>query len=79
MTEMRAKEVRVNLILAIATTAIGLGMGVLGSMGLTKNLFLPEYARTTKGVGIAVLIVGLIWLGLTLIKRAIVPPERPPK
>jgi len=79
MTEMRAREVRLNLILAVATSAIGLILRVVGAVGIKKNLFLSEYAQTIHGVGGAILIIGLIWLGLALLKHAFLPPEKPPR
>ena len=79
MTEMRAREVWLNLILALAVSALGLVMRLLGTLGHKKNLLLPEYALTIKGVGGAVLAIGLLWLGLALLKRLLQPPERPPR
>ncbi len=79
MADMRAREVRINLILAVLLTVIGLAMRLLGVIALKNELFLPEYATTLKGIGAAVLAIGLLWLGLALIKRAVLPAARGPQ
>ncbi len=76
MTVMLAREVRINLILAMSTTVLGVLMRVGGILALKNQWFLPEYTTTTKGVGGALIVLGLLWLGLSLIKRMTAPPER---
>lgn len=78
MTVMCAREVRLNLILSIATAVVGLAMRISGMVALKFHFpwFLPEYANATKGCGDAILLLGLIWLGLTAIKRAMASPGK---
>ena len=76
MTVMRAREVRINLILSISTAVLGVAMRLGGILALKYQWFLPEYANSTKGVGGTLVLLGLLWIGLTLIKRLSLPPER---
>ena len=79
MTVMRAREVRINLILSTALALIGLLMWIVGGLALKNNWFLPEYDSSAKGCGSVFLICGLVWLGLSLIKKVMTPPERAEK
>ncbi len=76
MTVMRAREVRINLILSIATALLGVLLRLGAILALKYNWFLPEYANTTKGVGGALIVLGLVWIGLTVIKKMTGPAEK---
>ncbi len=76
MTVMRAREVRTNLILSIATAVLGVLMRLWGTLALKFNWFLPEYDATIKGCGGVLVVLGLIWVCLTAIKRVTAPPEK---
>ena len=47
-----------------------------GILALKNDWFLPEYNTVAKGCGGALILFGLVWLGLTAIKRAMLPPEK---
>ena len=68
MTVMQAKEIRVNFILSLAFTLVGLALWSFGLAAQVQGWFLPEYVKTTRGCGGAILLVGLIWLMLTSIR-----------
>lgn len=77
MTVMRAREVRINLILSLATAVLGLVMRLIGVLALNYDWYLPEYATVTKGCGGMLLILGLLWVGMSLIKWSMTSPRRP--
>ena len=69
MTQMSPREIRINLLFAGATTTVGALLWILCSIGLWKDVFLPEYALAWRGVGQALVVLGLIWIGLANLKR----------
>lgn len=76
MTVMLAREVRINFILSIALAVLGVLMRLGGILALKNNWFLPEYATVAKGCGGALILFGLVWFGLTAIKRAMLPAQK---
>jgi hypothetical protein len=76
MTVMLAREIRLNLILSLSTAVLGLLLRLVGVLALKFDWFLPEYAAVTKGSGGTLFLIGLLWLGMALIKRTRLPREK---
>lgn len=68
MTMMQTRETRLNVILSLAFTVVGSAMWAIGLTAQVQGWFLPEYVKTIRGCGGAILLVGLIWLMLTAIR-----------
>lgn len=68
MTMMQTRETRFNFILSLGFALVGLAMWSFGLTAQVQGWFLPEYVKTARGCGGAILLVGLIWLMLTAIR-----------
>ncbi len=69
MTQMKEKEILINFILAVLTTTLGASLWIFCEIGFRKGFLLPEYALAWKGVGQALLALGLIWISLSALKK----------
>ncbi|MFO7534614.1 MAG: hypothetical protein R6X19_02855 [Kiritimatiellia bacterium] len=76
MTKMNAREIRINLYLSGFVSILGLLLWVLGLAAVKQGFFLIEYAVMTRGTGVVVLLVGLLWLAASLIKLSNSPRAR---
>jgi hypothetical protein len=76
MTQMNAREIKINLFLSGFVSLLGLLLWALGLVAVKQGFFLIEYAVMTRGTGVVVLLVGLLWLAASLIKPGKTPRAR---
>lgn len=68
MTMMLASETRLNLILSLGLTVLGLLTWLVGLLAVVQGFLLPDYATVTQGCGGLFVLLGMLWGMLTSLR-----------
>lgn len=69
MPSFTDRELTIAQIVGAAVLAIGLIMGVVGTMCLKHDVGLPEYIKGLKGTGWTLALMSSVWTGLATWRR----------